>query len=61
MLFEFFNFESVSSQITYRKYTIYIHFFLLSYLNSNTFSSLHDEHFETDEKDSYRTDESITL
>ena len=44
------DFDSVSSHITYHKYIIYSRSFLLSYINSYFFSSLHDEHFEKDEK-----------
>ena len=39
----------------------YIHSFLLSFLNANVFSSLHDESFETYEKNSCRIDELIAL
>ena len=51
---------SQSHNKTYYKY-IYIHSFLLSYLNSNYFLALHDEHFATEEINSCRIDESITL
>ena len=40
---------------------LFIFIFLLSYLNSQRFSSLHDEHFKTDEKHSCRIDEPVTL
>ena len=45
-----FDFESVSSLITYHKFIIHIHSFLLYFLNPNVFSSLYEEYFETDEE-----------
>ena len=44
---EVFHFESV---FLYLKYIIHPHSFLLSFLNSNVFSSLHNKNFGTDEK-----------
>ena len=41
--------------------SIFIFFVILSFLNSNAFCSLHDENFETDEKNYCRIDVLKTL
>ena len=50
-----FNFELVSSHVIQVYLYSQLYSFFLSYLDSNVFSALHNEHLEADENDSQRS------